>query len=292
MAFVTLSRIGMAEAMKIEPLTTHIGAEIHNINLAQCSDAEFDEIYRAFLQYQVIFFRDQELTPTEHLQLAQRFGELEPVHPFFPNVAEAPQVSVIETTRGNAPLESFWHTDLSWQEAPSKCSVLHAKHTPCYGGDTIWVSMSAVLNALPADLVEKLKSVTAMHSLFAFDGIESNDIKQDWQKKVVSVSQQNPPVEHPVLMKHPETGEVSLYINEQFTRSLVGLSKNESRELLATLFNYARKPEYQVRFRWKPNSLAIWDNRITQHYAVIDYGDTPRRLHRVTIQGNKPQAAY
>ena len=138
--------------LKIDLITPHIGARIHGVNLATCSATELDEVYQALLTHQVIFLDDQTLSPEQHLMIAERFGKLEPAHPFFPRVEHVPQVSVIETTRGNAPMESYWHTDLTWRKLPSKASLLHAQHIPSVGGDTIWCSMTAVFDSLDEDL--------------------------------------------------------------------------------------------------------------------------------------------
>lgn len=269
--------------MHIEPLTPHIGAIISGVSITDSSDDEFASIYQAWHQYKVIFFRDITLTPQQHLSLASRFGELEPVHPFFPNVKEEPQISIIETTKGNAPLESEWHTDLTWRKKPSKASILHAQTVPQCGGDTIWCSMSAVFKSLPEEEKSALRLLNAAHSLHAFKEVNTEQITQQWHKDLIAVSERNPPVLHPMVTTVPETAEEVLFINEQFTRSIINMNDNQSAALLTKLFDLARKPEFQVRFRWQPNSLAIWDNRSTQHYAVIDYGDTPRKLHRVTV---------
>jgi taurine dioxygenase len=269
--------------MHIEPLTPHIGAIIQGVNLAHCSDHEFEAVYHAWYQSGVIFLRDQILTPKEHLSIAARFGELAPVHPFFPHVKDTPQISIIETVRGKPPLESFWHTDLTWQQRPSKASLLHAQHLPQVGGDTIWCAMIAVFNALSDTEKQTLRSLKTMHALHAFENIDESEVNADWHKEVIKTAKANPPVEHPMVTLLPETGEEVLFINEQFTRYVIGLQEAESRALLNKLFSLARQPEYQVRFKWQPNSLAIWDNRSTQHYAVIDYGDTPRKHHRVTV---------
>ena len=269
--------------LKIEPITPHIGARIHGLNLSDCSECELDDVYQALITYQVIFLDEQRLSPEQHLALAKRFGELEPAHPFFPRVEQVPQVSVIETTRGNAPMESYWHTDLTWRELPSKASLLHAQHVPDVGGDTIWCSMTAVFDSLDGSTKEKLRGLSATHSLVAFEGIESDQIELDWHKSLLKTAQENPPVEHPLVQVHPETGKETLYINEQFTRYINELKREESDSLLRQLFEIARRPEYQVRFKWSKGSMAIWDNRVTQHYAVIDYGDTPRKMHRVTV---------
>lgn len=269
--------------MRIELLTPHIGALIHDVDLATCDDVTFNKVYQAWLRYQVIFLREQVFSPQQHLAIAARFGKLEPTHPFFPHISSAPQVSIIETVKGKPPLESFWHTDLTWRQQPSIASLLHAQFIPECGGDTLWCSMTAVFRDLPEQDKALLRTLSAMHALFAFDGIESNKITEDWQKEVVAVSAKNPPVYHPVITRHPETDEEILFINEQFTRYIVGMEHEEGKALLTKLFSLARQPEYQVRFKWQANSLAIWDNRCTQHYAVIDYADNPRRLHRVTV---------
>jgi taurine dioxygenase len=270
--------------LEIEPLTPHIGAYIRNVDLARCSQSDFEHVYQAFLNHQVIFIDGQNLSPTEHLILAKKFGQLEPVHPFFPNVESHPQVCVIETTKGNRPLESIWHTDLTWREIPSKCSLLHAQHVPNVGGDTIWCSMTAVFDSLDPALQQQLRSLSAVHSLTAFQNIEERDVTLDWQKQVIETSQKHPPVTHPIVQVHPETLKETLFINEQFTRHIENMPSNSSQKLLDQLFAQARRPEFQVRLKWKKGTLAIWDNRVTQHYAVIDYKDTPRKLHRVTVR--------
>ncbi|WCE32521.1 TauD/TfdA dioxygenase family protein [Vibrio sp. SCSIO 43137] len=269
--------------IRIEKITPHIGARIHGVDLANCSATELDEVYQALLEHQVIFLDEQNFSPEQQLAIAERFGNLEPVHPFFPNVENAPQVSVIETTRGNAPMESYWHTDLTWRKNPSKASLLHAQHVPQAGGDTIWCSMSAVFDSLDEELKARLRKLTATHSLVAFEGIDEEQVELEWHKKLLKTAEENPPVVHPVVTVHPESGREILYINEQFTRYINELERKESDKLLNQLFAMARRPEYQVRFKWNKGSLAIWDNRTTQHYAVIDYGDTPRKMHRVTV---------
>ena len=269
--------------MQIEALTPHVGALIHNVDLVNCNDRTFEAVYHAWLTHQVIFFRDQTFSPQQHLTLAARFGELEPVHPFFPHVGQVPQVSIIETVKGKPPLESFWHTDLTWRQQPPKASLLHAQHVPNCGGDTLWCSMTAVFRDLSEQDKILLRHLSAMHALFAFDGIKLSEITESWQKDVLAVSATNPPVSHPVITRHPDTGEEILFINEQFTRYIIGMKRDDSNALLAKLFAMARMPKYQVRFKWQPNSLAIWDNRCTQHYAEIDYADHPRKLHRVTV---------
>ncbi|ODA30617.1 taurine catabolism dioxygenase [Veronia pacifica] len=271
--------------MNVVPINPFIGANISGVDLNVLSDSDFDIIYQAFLKHKVIFFRDQCLEPEHHLALAQRFGCLEEPHPFFPHVDNYPQISVIETTRGNPPGESFWHTDMTWQAAPPKCSILFGSLIPNEGGDTIWVSMEAVLNTLPLDIKERVMNLTAVHGLHAFEGSRFDSKDEKGQSSVAEKSKSISQVTHPMIARHPETGLETLYINEQFTRCVNGLDDKESQTLLKTLYGVARQPEFQVRFQWQKGSVAIWDNRCTQHFAVTDYGDTPRRLHRVTVIG-------
>lgn len=272
--------------LTITPLADSLGALIEGVNLAELNDTVFDPLYQAFLRYKVIFFRDQKLSPEAHLALGKRFGELEPAHPFFPHLAEFDQVVVIETSRGNPPGESFWHTDMTWQKTPPKCSILHAQHVPPKGGDTIWCNMAAVFASLAKDEQNRLRSMAAIHGLHAFAGSRYDDIDEAGNSRVAQKSQAYPPIVRPMVTRHPETHEEVLFINEQFTRSIADLSHAESQTLLERLFAIARQPEFHVRFQWQAGSVAIWDNRVTQHFAVTDYDDQPRRLHRVTVQGD------
>ncbi|MDB4837682.1 TauD/TfdA family dioxygenase, partial [Marinomonas sp.] len=271
--------------MKITPLSTHIGALVEDIDLSLITDDQFNDLHRIFLRYKALFFRDQVLTPKVHLALGKRFGELEPVHPFFPHVEDEKQVIIIETSLGNPPGESYWHTDMTWKQVPPKCSILHAQYVPNVGGDTIWCNMAAVWCDLPETEKAYLRTLDVSHELHAFKGSRYDKEEGDGLSYADKVSQQYEPVIRSMVQIHPETQDEVLYINEQYTRSVVGLSSTESKVVLSRLFAKAREEQYQVRFSWQAWSVAIWDNRITQHFAVTDYGDTPRKLHRVTVQG-------
>ncbi|MDA7745801.1 TauD/TfdA family dioxygenase [Psychromonas sp.] len=271
--------------MKVTPLSPKIGAVISDITLNAINDDEFILLYQAFLKYKVLFFREQLLTPEEHLAVGRRFGELAPIHPFFPNVKGAEQIIVIEVSKGNPPGKSYWHTDLTWLETPPKCSILHAQHIPESGGDTIWTSMEAVFDSLSEDEKKKLRCLSCLHALHAFEGSRYDKKDKNGASYVAEKSKEYPPVIHPMVVKHPETNIEGLFINEQYTKKIVELEDQESQALLNKLFAIARKEEFHVRFQWQPNSIAIWDNRCTQHFAVTDYGDQPRKMHRVTIKG-------
>ena len=271
--------------MIIHPLTKALGALVDDIDLTALIPQSFEEIYRAFLQHKVLFFRDQTMSPEQHLAFGKMFGELEPAHPFFPHLVESDQVVIIETSRGNPPGESFWHTDMTWQKVAPKCSILHAQHVPIEGGDTIWSNMAAVFASLSKEDQIMLRSMDAIHGLHAFEGSRYDEQDDSGKSRVVQKSQAYPPIVRPMVTRHPETGEEVLFINEQFTRSVVGLDDVESRVLLDRLFAVTRQTQFHVRFQWQAGTVAIWDNRVTQHFAVTDYGDQPRRLHRVTVRG-------
>ncbi|MCV2402599.1 TauD/TfdA family dioxygenase [Marinomonas sp. C2222] len=271
--------------MNILPLSNSIGALVENIDLSTITEGDFHFLYAAFLQHKVLFLRDQSMTPAEHLALGKRFGSLEPVHPFFPHVEDNDQVIIIETSLGNPPGESFWHTDMTWKDVPPKCSILHAQYVPEEGGDTIWCNMAAVWKSLPEDEKAYLRTLKVSHELHAFKGSRYDKEESGGQSYADKVAQQYEPIVRSMVQVHPETQEEVLYINEQYVHSVIGLSPLESDALLSRLFAKAREEQFQIRFSWQANSVAIWDNRITQHYAVTDYGDAARRLHRVTVSG-------
>lgn len=271
--------------MVIHPLAEALGAQVDDVDLSRLTLQDVEEMYRAFLQHKVLFFRDQTLSPEQHLALGRCFGELEPAHPFFPHLVESDQVVVIETSRGHPPGESFWHTDMTWQEIPPKCSILHAQYVPKKGGDTLWCNMAAVFSSLPQSDKARLRTMSALHGLHAFEGSRYDEQDDFGQSRIAQKSQAYPPIVRPMVTRHPETDEEILFINEQFTRSVIGESDKESRALLDRLFAIARQVQFQVRFQWQAGSVAIWDNRVTQHFAVTDYADQPRKLHRVTVKG-------
>ncbi|MGO3405629.1 TauD/TfdA dioxygenase family protein [Marinomonas sp.] len=271
--------------MNTIPLSNNIGAVIEGLNLAQMTRDEFGMLYSAFLRHKVLFLWDQIMTPEAHLALGRRFGELEPVHPFFPHVAGNKQVIIIETSAGNPPGKSYWHTDMTWKAVPPKCSILHAQHVSEQGGDTIWCNMAAVWRDLTDSEKCYLRTLRFCHEMHAFKGSRFDKKSENGQSYADQVAKQYEPVVRSIVQLHPETQEEVLYINEQYTRSVVGLSPADSQTLLSRLFATEREAQYQVRLSWQAQSVAIWDNRITQHYAVTDYGDAARKLHRVTVQG-------
>jgi taurine dioxygenase len=266
----------------VSAMTPRIGALIEEIDLREeLSDETIQEIRQALLTYKVIFFRDQDITHGQHVALARRFGELE-VHPMSEDKGqEHPEVFHLKTRPdGSTSGADMWHSDVTWRAEPSLGSMLRGREIPEVGGDTMWSDQVAAYDGLSPAMKEWVCSLTAIHDGSGFAkylGISN----EEWWKRF-------PLQEHPVVRTHPETGERALYVNCSFTRSIKGLSKKESDWLLAHLYAQAATPEYQVRFRWEENSIAFWDNRSCQHYAVADYAPAMRHVERVTVVGDKP----
>lgn len=271
------SRIG------VEPLTSAIGAEIKGVNLAAGVDEGlFTLIHDALMTHQVIFFRDQTLTMVHHLELAKRFGE--PAYskklPMYDGIEN---VSLLENDGSKRAIGDIWHTDNTDYVNPPMGALLYAEVVPSIGGDTNWASMYAAYEALSDRMKGFLAGLTALHDNSGVKRRYASEKSLRTEGTVV-----DEPVEHPVIRVHPVTGRRSLFVNSGYTQRIVGLSDGESRHLLTMLFEHVMRPEFHVRFRWRPGSLAIWDNRCTQHYAVDDYNEL-RRMRRVQIVGDSPR---
>lgn len=271
--------------LSIVPLQPSLGAEVEGVDLRQPLTKELrDALYAALLRYRVIFFRDQDITREQQIALGRQFGELE-VHPVF-SLPDYPEILplISENFRGRYAVspDANWHADTTFRSEPSAASVLRQVVSPSIGGDTVWANVVDAYETLDDDIKARIDGLTAIHdaSHFAqyFDSAEKRE----------ALAKQYPPVEHPVVRVHPETGEKVLYVNSVFTRRIVGLPEDESAALLRKLFDQLKRPEFQVRFRWRVNSIAFWDNRSTQHYAVPDYAE-PRHMERVTIIGDAPR---
>ena len=273
----------------ILPSTPTIGAEIGGLDLDRpLSSEEGDLLRAAWLEFKVLFFRDQDISYESHVRLGQFFGEIEG-HPVIPHVPGYPEVLRIEGVEGVqltadtlAPFQAYnkWHTDVTFRERPSIASILRARTLPPLGGDTLWADTAAAYAGLPQAVKDRIEGLEAEHDIVrSFGGRVT-------EEKRAQLARDFPPVRHPVVRTHPETGEKILYVNYTFTSRIVGLDEDESDSLLKLLFDRIKVPEYQVRFRWTPNAIGIWDNRSTQHYAVGDYWPAHRLLERVTVAGD------
>jgi taurine dioxygenase len=270
----------------LAPLTPTIGAEVGDIDLTKPLDAETAEGLRAALRdWKVLFFRGQDITTEQHLAFARRFGDLE-VHPFAPSKEGYPEVLRINHNRDDRGQENVWHSDVTWREAPSLGSILRCLECPPVGGDTLFADMYAAYDGLKDEVKAKIEGRAAIHDFAHFRRGLRKQGKSE--AEIEAFDKAYPTVEHLIVRTHPETGRKALYVNAAFTQSIVGMETAESDALLAHLYAQAAIPEYQCRFHWEVDSIAFWDNRASQHYAVSDYWPAVRRMERVTIIGDRP----
>ena len=271
--------------IEVRKVTPRIGAEVFGVDLSkELDDVTFKEIHKALLENQVIFFRNQEMGLEQHKDFGRRFGELH-VHPASPSPKGHPEILNIHADGNSTRVAGeTWHTDVSCDLEPPMASILKLHQVPSAGGDTLFSSMYAAYDALSPTLKEFLKTLTAVHSgehvyrgRYNYDKGQREDSKDKF-----------PEHEHPVVRTHPESGRQSLYVNSGFTTRIVGLEKDESDALLSFLFAHNAKPQFQCRFRWANNSIAMWDNRCVQHYAMWDYYPEVRSGYRVTVKGDRP----
>jgi taurine dioxygenase len=285
----------LADSIRVEPLTCAIGAELSNVNLGVASrdPALVAEIRALLLKHRVLFFRDQDITRAEHVAFARHFGELED-HPVAGSDPENPGLVRIykNPDSPNDRYENAWHTDATWREKPPFGCVLRCVECPPVGGDTMWANMALAYERLPEHVKTQIAGLRARHSIEASFGAAMPADKR------LALHAQFPDAEHPVVRTHPETGEKILFVNA-FTTHFTNFHTPDNvrvgqdhapgaANLLQYLISQAFIPEYQVRFRWRPNSMAMWDNRSTQHYAVMDYPPCHRKMERAGIIGDKP----
>ncbi len=276
LAALRFDRIG------VQPQGATLGAEISGVDLGHLDDATFAELERAFLEYKVLFFRDQDISTEQHLAFARRFGELEE-HPFLD--AKEGYEKIVEFAKDERVIgvENVWHHDVTWRLTPSLGSVLRAVDVPGVGGDTLFSDMYAAYEGLDDDTRQRIDDAVAVHDFSHSFGLamEPEELAEQ-QKKF-------PPARHPVVRTHPGTGRRCLYVNAIFTSHIEGMERSDSDALLDHLYRQADVPEYQCRLRWQKNTIAFWDNRAVQHYASSDYDPQRRVMERVTIIGEEPR---
>lgn len=268
-------------------LSPHAGAEVGGIDLRRpVDDATVQELHAALMRHCVLFFRDQDISPAEQAAFARNFGRLRVAQrAAFELLDGVPEVSVLENDRERPPNIDHYHTDGIYRPEPEFASILRAVTVPDAGGDTIFVSQYAAYDALSDDLKAYLDGKTAMNDFMKLHG--SPQKARSWKNNfdgMEKMRRQNPPIEWPLVRSHPVTGRRHLYLSESFTTNIVGLSKGESDGILAMLFRHCAKPEFQCRFKWRPGSVAFWDNRASMHYAVADYWPEHRLMNRLTIE--------
>ena len=279
---------GLGSAVSFVASGPVLGAEVVGIDLRQpLSAAEVHAIHAGLLRHKVLFFRDQDITHEQHVRFGRYFGDLEG-HPVTATVPGFPEILHIEAADGLKITEVIhpivrgankWHTDVTFREKPSLAGILRMRTMPASGGDTLFADTAAVYADLPDDIKAKIESLDAEHDILQSFGYRVSAEKRE------ELRRDYPPVAHPVVRRHPETGERHLFVNHVFTTGILGLEDQESKALLSYLTDRVKAPEYQVRFRWTPNAIGFWYNRATQHYAVLDYWPQPRVVERVTVQG-------
>jgi taurine dioxygenase len=281
--------------IEVEPLTSTLGAELRGVSLADAArdGALFAEIAALLRKHRVLFLRDQDITRADHVAFAGRFGRLED-HPVAGSDPDHPGLVRIYKDPKSPPehYENAYHSDASWREAPPMGCVLRCIETPEVGGDTIWVNMVEAYRRLPDPIKQQIAGLYARHSIEAtFGAVMPPEERRALRERF-------PDAEHPVVRTHPETGEKILFV-DSFTTHFVNFHTPDNvrvgqdfapgaSHLLQYLISQATIPEYQVRWRWKENSMAIWDNRCTQHYAVQDYWPAARKMERAGIIGDRP----
>ncbi|NKB60248.1 MAG: hypothetical protein GKS00_28410 [Alphaproteobacteria bacterium] len=264
-----------------------LAGEIRDIDLSRpLDDATFAAVHRAFLENEVLIFRDQDISSDDLMAFGRRFGPLS-VHPFSPTMAEAPELIVLDNHRDNPPrLTDIWHSDETFRETPPLGTMLRSTITPRIGGDTMFASMSAAYDGLDDRTQRFISGLEAVSDFKPFRTLLGNDAES--RKKLHELEDKFPQPCHPIVRVHPNSGRKSIFVNRQFTIGIKGMKPSESGPLLEMLFNLANQPEYQYRLQWQQNTLAFWDNRAVQHYAIHDYYPQRRRMERVTIAGDKP----
>lgn len=264
------------QSFRATPITPVLGAELVGIDLGRpLNDQQIDDLHDALLQYQVIFFRDQHMSMEQHKDLGRCFGTLD-CHPSIPGPEGHPEILMLHSDEEVQMAASAWHSDVSCDQVPNLGSILYGKVVPKAGGDTCWASMYAAYDGLSASMQGFLSGLTGIH--------ESAHIYASLKDSVANY----PCAEHPVVRTHPETGRQGLYVNSIFTTGIKELNKAEARCVLDFLFRHIETPEFQVRFHWRENSVAFWDNRCTQHRAIADFFPQTRTMQRVTIKGDQP----
>jgi taurine dioxygenase len=272
------------KSLRIRRTAGALGAEITGVNLAEpLSDETLAEIRRAFVEHQVIFFRDQALTPEQQLAFGRRFGPLN-IHPYVKGMPDHPEVmEIIKEPHDKVNFGGGWHSDMSFLERPAIASILYAVELPEWGGDTLFASQAAAYDALSPGLKATLEGLRAVHTASREYSSSGHSAQKRSSMSVTEAEGAVGEYVHPVVLVHPETGRKALYVNPAFTMKFEGWSRKDSKPLLDYLFEHSRYEAFTTRFTWQPGSVAMWDNRSVWHFALNDYPGQRRHMRRVTI---------
>lgn len=274
--------------LQISPLSGSLGAEVHGIDLsAELTESQVETIRAALVTHHVLAFRDQSLTPEQQMRFGKRFGELD-THPFVEGNGQYPEVlDIITEPSDKLNFGGGWHTDVTFLEEPDLGSILYAIEVPPVGGDTLFANQHMAYEALSETMKGMLEGLTAIHTAamqYSPGGLST----QSNAMKTTNADRAADTVEHPVIRTHPENGKKGLYVNRAFTARIQGLRSEESRAMLNFLCDHAVKEAFTCRLRWQPGTLAMWDNRSVQHYALHDYAGQRRVMRRITVKGDRP----
>jgi taurine dioxygenase len=273
--------------MQVRKAAGALGAFVDGVALAEAGRSEslFAEVKAALLEHQVLFFRAQRMSPVEYQRFARRFGEVEG-HPAYNVVPDAPDVQILESTPAHPSKIELWHTDMTFRPAPPAITLLHGQVIPPFGGDTLWASTTRAYEALSEPLRKLIDPLYAVHDFR--HGFRESLAEPGGADRLAPATAANPPVRHPVVSTHPDTGRRAIYVNRLFTTHIEGLARHESDAILELLYRHVVLDEHTVRLSWQPETVAIWDNRSTQHKPVNDFLSMHRKMHRVTIAGERP----
>lgn len=272
--------------VKIIKKGRHIGAQVEGVDISKSIDqSAFKIIEEAFVENEVLFFRNQQITSDQQIKFAENFGKLS-IHPFSPNSEKIPELIIFDNDGDNPPFGTdCWHSDETFREAPPMATMLHGLIIPEIGGDTVFASMTASYEGLSDKMKNFISGLECIHDFKPFRALFGDDEKSKTELRYFE--DLYPPISHPVVSKHPISGKPVLFVNPQFSIRIKGMAESESRTLLNQLFEQAKIPEFQFRHKWAVDTVVIWDNRSVQHYAVHDYFPARRKLDRVTIKGEK-----
>ena len=262
-------------ALQIRPVAPTLGAEVRGIDVRNIGDAEFEVVRDAFREHRLLVIKDQSLSPEELMAWGRRWGELL-VHPLTPHIDGFPPVQAIQNTGTKTTINEHWHSDMTFEPQPPKMTILHALEVPELGGDTAFADQHAAYDSLSDGLKRLLDGMRAVHAAVGLARIVGKDPRDA------------PRAVHPVIRTHPDTGRKALYVCRAFTQHFEDMTSSESRGLLEFLFERSYRPDFTHRHKWERGDLVLWDNRSLLHYAIHDHGDSPRLLHRITVQGEVP----
>jgi taurine dioxygenase len=272
----------------VVPYGRCLAAEIRGVDFSSpMNDATADTIHASLMRYGVIFFRDVEMTPLQHVAFGRLFGDLT-THPFHPHVDGLPEVTVLDNHKDRPAFTTdVWHSDETFRMDPPMGTILRCIQRPPHGGDTLWADMNAAYEGLSSAMQKFLSGLEAVHDFNNFRRKFDHLPLRERHQKIAELEEQLPNPVIPVVQIHPVTGQKVLFVNELYTMSIKGLRADESKAVLNFLFQQAKMPEYQFRFHWEPNSMVFWENRRTQHYASNDYLPDQRVMHRVTVRSDE-----